>query len=56
MKLKIICWNVRGVNKADKRELVKLVLCKWKADTLHRNKNEKDKFRLYQTTWVVLVD
>lgn len=35
MKPKIISWNVRGLNEANKRLQVKNLLREWKADIVH---------------------
>lgn len=32
MKIKILCWNVRGLNEAEKRRLVKSLIKKWNTD------------------------
>lgn len=32
MNLKILSWNVRGLNKKDKRTMVNSLIHKWKAD------------------------
>ena len=34
MKLKIICWNVKGVNNLDKRKVIKTFLRAQRADLL----------------------
>ena len=32
MNLRIVSWNVRGLNELDKRLQVRNLICKWKAD------------------------
>lgn len=32
MKIKIISWNVRGINDKDKRKIIKSLICSQKAD------------------------
>lgn len=32
MKIKILSWNVRGLNEADKRSTIKSMIYKWRAD------------------------
>ena len=32
MNLKLLCWNVRGLNNSHKRDVVKNLLREWKCD------------------------
>lgn len=34
MKLKMISWNVRGLNDSQKRLVVRSLLCEWKCDVV----------------------
>lgn len=34
MKIKVINWNIRGLNEAEKRSTVKALMGKWKPDVL----------------------
>lgn len=34
MKLRIICWNVRGLNNRERRRRIKSALKKWKGDVV----------------------
>jgi exonuclease III len=43
MKLKIISWNVRGLNNPQKRGVVKNWLCEWKCDVVCLQETKLDK-------------
>lgn len=34
MKFKLVSWNVRGLNNIEKRETVKSLIFKWRADII----------------------
>jgi hypothetical protein len=53
MKLRLISWNVRGLNSSQKRELVKYWLRNWKCDAvcLQETKLEKIDLQLVRSLW-----
>lgn len=53
MKLKVLSWNVCGLNDAGKRETLKSLLYKWKADVicLQETKIEDWSNRLALQVW-----
>ena len=53
MKLKLLSWNVRGLNDPKKREILRNWLCNWKVDVvcLQETKLDKVDWRLIQNIW-----
>ena len=53
MKLKLLSWNVRGLNYPKKREILRNWLCNWKVDVvcLQETKLDKVDWRLIQSIW-----
>jgi hypothetical protein len=53
MKLKLLSWNVRGLNDPKKREVLKNWLWKWKVDVvcLQETKLDRVDWRLIQSIW-----
>lgn len=49
MKLKILSWNVRGVNESSKRSTIKSLIQKWKVDVLCL---QETKVENWSTTWI----
>jgi hypothetical protein len=54
MKLKLLSWNVRGLNDPKKREVLKNWLRKWKVGVvcLQETKLDRVDWRLFQSIWV----
>lgn len=46
MKLKIICWNVRGMNDKEKRRIIDLLIRKWNTDIMCLTKTKMNKIDL----------
>ena len=53
MKLKLLSWNVRGLNALKKREVLKNWLRKWKVDVvcLREMKLDKVDWKVIQSIW-----
>ncbi len=53
MKLKLLSWNVRGLNDPKKREVLKNWLRKWKVDVvcLQETKLDRVDWRIIQSIW-----
>jgi exonuclease III len=53
MKLKLLSWNVRGLNDPKKREVLKNWLRKWKVDVvcLQETKLDKVDWKVIQSIW-----
>jgi hypothetical protein len=53
MKLKLVSWNVRGLNDPKKREVLKNWLRKWKVDVmcLQETKLDKVDWQVMQSIW-----